>query len=185
LDPTYGAKAAAGLLDMVRRGAFSRSDTVCFWHTGGTGWGPSAGNGWSLARHPPPLRAPGGAGPGGPPRHPARGGSALSPGVGADPGGGWPGVALRHPARAAVGWALGVPQRRGEPRRGARGRRPAGEPARRALLGRARASGCPVPISRVPLGAAAQRAERLRRARSLARRRKLVGALTTASPDRS
>jgi 1-aminocyclopropane-1-carboxylate deaminase/D-cysteine desulfhydrase-like pyridoxal-dependent ACC family enzyme len=45
LDPTYGAKAAAGLLDMVRRGAFARSDTVCFWHTGGTGWAPSPGSG--------------------------------------------------------------------------------------------------------------------------------------------
>ena len=45
LDPTYGAKAAAGLIDLVRGGAFGRSDTVCFWHTGGTGWAPSLGAG--------------------------------------------------------------------------------------------------------------------------------------------
>jgi L-cysteate sulfo-lyase len=45
LDPTYGAKAAAGLIDMVRQGAFARPDTVCFWHTGGTGWAPSPGSG--------------------------------------------------------------------------------------------------------------------------------------------
>jgi 1-aminocyclopropane-1-carboxylate deaminase/D-cysteine desulfhydrase-like pyridoxal-dependent ACC family enzyme len=38
LDPTYGAKAAAGLLDLVRRGAFGPEDTVVFWHTGGAVW---------------------------------------------------------------------------------------------------------------------------------------------------
>jgi 1-aminocyclopropane-1-carboxylate deaminase/D-cysteine desulfhydrase-like pyridoxal-dependent ACC family enzyme len=43
LDPTYGAKAGAGLVDLVRRGAFARSDVVCFWHTGGMAWAPSAG----------------------------------------------------------------------------------------------------------------------------------------------
>jgi len=43
LDATYGAKAAAGLVDLVRRGAFARSDVVCFWHTGGTAWAPAAG----------------------------------------------------------------------------------------------------------------------------------------------
>jgi D-cysteine desulfhydrase family pyridoxal phosphate-dependent enzyme len=44
LDATYGAKAAAGLVDMVRHGGFARSDTVCFWHTGGAGWAPSPGS---------------------------------------------------------------------------------------------------------------------------------------------
>ncbi|MGH7266515.1 MAG: D-cysteine desulfhydrase family protein [Candidatus Rokuibacteriota bacterium] len=38
LDPTYGAKAAAGLLDLVRRGTFRPDDTVVFWHTGGATW---------------------------------------------------------------------------------------------------------------------------------------------------
>jgi D-cysteine desulfhydrase family pyridoxal phosphate-dependent enzyme len=38
LDPTYGAKAAAGLVDLVRRGAFDRHDAVVFWHTGGATW---------------------------------------------------------------------------------------------------------------------------------------------------
>ena len=45
LDPTYGAKAGAGLIDLVRRGEFGRSDTVCFWHTGGAAWAPSPGSG--------------------------------------------------------------------------------------------------------------------------------------------
>ncbi|MBI3002851.1 MAG: D-cysteine desulfhydrase family protein [candidate division NC10 bacterium] len=35
LDPTYTAKAAAGLLDLVRRGAFRAGEDVLFWHTGG------------------------------------------------------------------------------------------------------------------------------------------------------
>jgi D-cysteine desulfhydrase family pyridoxal phosphate-dependent enzyme len=38
LDPTYGAKAAAGLIDLCRRGAFTPRDAVCFWHTGGAVW---------------------------------------------------------------------------------------------------------------------------------------------------
>jgi D-cysteine desulfhydrase family pyridoxal phosphate-dependent enzyme len=38
LDPTYGAKAAAGLIDLCRRGAFREADAVCFWHTGGATW---------------------------------------------------------------------------------------------------------------------------------------------------
>ncbi len=38
LDPTYGAKAAAGLVDLVRRGVLGPRDTVCFWHTGGATW---------------------------------------------------------------------------------------------------------------------------------------------------
>jgi D-cysteine desulfhydrase family pyridoxal phosphate-dependent enzyme len=43
LDATYGAKAAAGLVDLVRRGAFRRDDVVCFWHTGGVTWEHPAG----------------------------------------------------------------------------------------------------------------------------------------------
>jgi L-cysteate sulfo-lyase len=50
LDPTYGAKAAAGLVRLVRQEAFRREDVVCFWHTGGAlwdqppgAWGPGAG----------------------------------------------------------------------------------------------------------------------------------------------
>ena len=35
LDPTYTAKAMAGLVDYVRRGSFSDRDTILFWHTGG------------------------------------------------------------------------------------------------------------------------------------------------------
>lgn len=35
LDHTYTAKAMAGLIDYVRRGAFAEGRTVLFWHTGG------------------------------------------------------------------------------------------------------------------------------------------------------
>jgi 1-aminocyclopropane-1-carboxylate deaminase/D-cysteine desulfhydrase-like pyridoxal-dependent ACC family enzyme len=35
LDPTYTAKAMAGLIDHWRRGTFKHTDTVLFWHTGG------------------------------------------------------------------------------------------------------------------------------------------------------
>lgn len=35
LDPTYTAKAVAGLIAYVRRGQFDDSQTVLFWHTGG------------------------------------------------------------------------------------------------------------------------------------------------------
>jgi len=35
LDPVYTGRAAAGLIDLVRKGFFSKSDTVLFWHTGG------------------------------------------------------------------------------------------------------------------------------------------------------
>ena len=35
LDPTYTAKAMAGLMAHVRRGTFSGAGTVLFWHTGG------------------------------------------------------------------------------------------------------------------------------------------------------
>jgi 1-aminocyclopropane-1-carboxylate deaminase/D-cysteine desulfhydrase-like pyridoxal-dependent ACC family enzyme len=35
LDPTYTAKAMAGLIAHVRRGTFKPDETVLFWHTGG------------------------------------------------------------------------------------------------------------------------------------------------------
>jgi 1-aminocyclopropane-1-carboxylate deaminase/D-cysteine desulfhydrase-like pyridoxal-dependent ACC family enzyme len=35
LDPVYTGRAAAGLIDLVRKGFFDASDTVLFWHTGG------------------------------------------------------------------------------------------------------------------------------------------------------
>jgi 1-aminocyclopropane-1-carboxylate deaminase/D-cysteine desulfhydrase-like pyridoxal-dependent ACC family enzyme len=35
LDPTYTAKAMAGLVDYVRRGSFADRETIVFWHTGG------------------------------------------------------------------------------------------------------------------------------------------------------
>jgi 1-aminocyclopropane-1-carboxylate deaminase/D-cysteine desulfhydrase-like pyridoxal-dependent ACC family enzyme len=35
LDPTYTAKAMAGLIAYCRRGVFGRDQTVLFWHTGG------------------------------------------------------------------------------------------------------------------------------------------------------
>jgi 1-aminocyclopropane-1-carboxylate deaminase/D-cysteine desulfhydrase-like pyridoxal-dependent ACC family enzyme len=35
LDPTYTAKAMAGLVARVRAGAFQEHQTVLFWHTGG------------------------------------------------------------------------------------------------------------------------------------------------------
>ncbi len=34
LDATYGAKAAAGLIDLVRRGRWRRDEVVVFWQTG-------------------------------------------------------------------------------------------------------------------------------------------------------
>jgi D-cysteine desulfhydrase family pyridoxal phosphate-dependent enzyme len=35
VDPVYTGRAAAGLIDLVRKGFFKKSDTVLFWHTGG------------------------------------------------------------------------------------------------------------------------------------------------------
>jgi 1-aminocyclopropane-1-carboxylate deaminase/D-cysteine desulfhydrase-like pyridoxal-dependent ACC family enzyme len=35
LDPTYTAKAMAGLIAAIRHGDFSSAQTVLFWHTGG------------------------------------------------------------------------------------------------------------------------------------------------------
>jgi D-cysteine desulfhydrase family pyridoxal phosphate-dependent enzyme len=36
LDPVYTGRAAAGLIDLIRKGFFTREETVLFWHTGGT-----------------------------------------------------------------------------------------------------------------------------------------------------
>ena len=35
LDPVYTGRAAAGLIDLVRKGFFKKEETVLFWHTGG------------------------------------------------------------------------------------------------------------------------------------------------------
>jgi len=35
LDPVYTGRAFGGLVDLIRRGTFSRTETVLFWHTGG------------------------------------------------------------------------------------------------------------------------------------------------------
>lgn len=35
LDPVYTGRAAAGMIDLIRRGFFQRDETVLFWHTGG------------------------------------------------------------------------------------------------------------------------------------------------------
>jgi len=36
VDPVYTGRALAGLLGLVRRGAFAGEERVLFWHTGGT-----------------------------------------------------------------------------------------------------------------------------------------------------
>jgi D-cysteine desulfhydrase family pyridoxal phosphate-dependent enzyme len=36
LDPVYTGRAAAGLIDLIHQGFFKKSDSVVFWHTGGT-----------------------------------------------------------------------------------------------------------------------------------------------------
>lgn len=36
LDPVYTGRAMGGLIDLIRWGAFTSSQTVLFWHTGGT-----------------------------------------------------------------------------------------------------------------------------------------------------
>jgi len=36
LDPVYTGRAAAGLLDLIRKGFFKPEEKVLFWHTGGT-----------------------------------------------------------------------------------------------------------------------------------------------------
>ena len=35
LDPVYTGRAAAGLIDLIRKGVFRKDETVLFWHTGG------------------------------------------------------------------------------------------------------------------------------------------------------
>lgn len=36
LDPVYTGRAAAGMIDLLRKGFFPRGDTILFWHTGGS-----------------------------------------------------------------------------------------------------------------------------------------------------
>ena len=36
LDPVYTGRAAAGLIDLIRKGFFKKEETILFWHTGGT-----------------------------------------------------------------------------------------------------------------------------------------------------
>jgi len=36
LDPVYTGRAAAGMIDLIRKGFFKKDETVLFWHTGGT-----------------------------------------------------------------------------------------------------------------------------------------------------
>lgn len=36
VDPVYTSRAAAGMIDLIRKGFFKKSDKVLFWHTGGT-----------------------------------------------------------------------------------------------------------------------------------------------------
>jgi D-cysteine desulfhydrase family pyridoxal phosphate-dependent enzyme len=35
LDPVYTGRAAAGLIDLIRKGYFKKNETILFWHTGG------------------------------------------------------------------------------------------------------------------------------------------------------
>jgi D-cysteine desulfhydrase family pyridoxal phosphate-dependent enzyme len=35
LDPVYTGRAAAGMIDLIRKGFFEKDDTILFWHTGG------------------------------------------------------------------------------------------------------------------------------------------------------
>jgi D-cysteine desulfhydrase family pyridoxal phosphate-dependent enzyme len=35
LDPVYTGRAAAGMIDLIRKGFFNKEETVLFWHTGG------------------------------------------------------------------------------------------------------------------------------------------------------
>ena len=35
LDPVYTGRAAAGLINLIRKGSFKKDETVLFWHTGG------------------------------------------------------------------------------------------------------------------------------------------------------
>jgi 1-aminocyclopropane-1-carboxylate deaminase/D-cysteine desulfhydrase-like pyridoxal-dependent ACC family enzyme len=35
LDPVYTGRAAAGMIDLIRKGFFKNDETILFWHTGG------------------------------------------------------------------------------------------------------------------------------------------------------
>jgi D-cysteine desulfhydrase len=35
LDPVYTGRAAAGMIDLIRKGFFKKAETILFWHTGG------------------------------------------------------------------------------------------------------------------------------------------------------
>ena len=35
LDPVYTGRAAAGMIDLIRKGFFKQDENVLFWHTGG------------------------------------------------------------------------------------------------------------------------------------------------------
>ena len=35
LDPVYTGRAAAGMIDLIRKGFFKKQETILFWHTGG------------------------------------------------------------------------------------------------------------------------------------------------------
>jgi 1-aminocyclopropane-1-carboxylate deaminase/D-cysteine desulfhydrase-like pyridoxal-dependent ACC family enzyme len=35
LDPVYTGRAAAGMIDMIRRGVIGKDEVILFWHTGG------------------------------------------------------------------------------------------------------------------------------------------------------
>ncbi len=35
LDPVYTGRAAAGMIDLIRKGFFKRDEIILFWHTGG------------------------------------------------------------------------------------------------------------------------------------------------------
>jgi D-cysteine desulfhydrase family pyridoxal phosphate-dependent enzyme len=35
LDPVYTGRAAAGMIDLIRKGYFKKNETILFWHTGG------------------------------------------------------------------------------------------------------------------------------------------------------
>jgi D-cysteine desulfhydrase family pyridoxal phosphate-dependent enzyme len=35
LDPVYTGRAAAGMMDLIRKGFFKKGETILFWHTGG------------------------------------------------------------------------------------------------------------------------------------------------------
>ena len=36
IDPVYTGRAAAGMIDLIRRGVIRQDETILFWHTGGT-----------------------------------------------------------------------------------------------------------------------------------------------------